>query len=62
VTLEDFLSPEARLKRLLELELEGSLPPFLFFWSDTASAAHPGPWVLSQWWPASSELDSVTLV
>ena len=51
--------PRQRLERLLELELEGSLPPFLFFWGDTATATHAGPWVLSQWWPASFEIDSV---
>ena len=31
----------------------------MFFWGDTATATHAGPWVLSQWWPASFEIDSV---
>ncbi len=48
------------LERLLEDELEGALPPFLFFWGHTARAAHPGPWVLSQWWPAEFEVESTT--
>ena len=54
------LSPEARLDRLLGQEIEGELPPFLFFWGDKATATHAGRWVLSQWWPASFEVDSIS--
>lgn len=44
---------------LIQREIGGELPPFLFFWGHTAKAEHPGPWVLSQWWPAEFEVDSV---
>jgi len=49
--------PSAWLAQLLDQELEGSLPDFLFFWGHTAGADHPGPWVLSQWWPVEFEVD-----
>lgn len=48
------------MQRLLELEAAGVLPPLLFFWGHTAKAEHPGPWVLSQWWPAAFEVDGTT--
>jgi len=51
--------PEEWLERLLAAEVDGSLPEFLFFWGHTAKADRPGPWVLSQWWPASFTVDGV---
>lgn len=51
------VDPGQALERLLELEARGQLPPLLFFWGHTARANHPGPWVLSQWWPAPFILD-----
>jgi ribA/ribD-fused uncharacterized protein len=52
--------PEVRLDQLLAAEADGALPPFLFFWGHAAKAEHPGPWVLSQWWPVALEVDSTT--
>lgn len=49
--------PAKWLARLLERELDGSLPDFLFFWGHTARADHAGAWVLSQWWPVNFEVD-----
>lgn len=48
------------MEQLLELEIAGNLPPLLCFWGHTAKADHPGPWVLSQWWPAPFEVDGQT--
>lgn len=45
---------------LLEAEVTGDLPPFLLFWGHTAKSDHPGPWVLSQWWPSPFEVEKVT--
>jgi ribA/ribD-fused uncharacterized protein len=55
-----FPSAAERLDWLLSAELDGSLPEFLFFWGHTATADHPGPWVLSQWWPVEFRVDDVT--
>jgi ribA/ribD-fused uncharacterized protein len=52
-------SPDARFEELLAAEIEGRVPPLLLFWSHTANADHPGPWVLSQWWPSPIEVDGV---
>ena len=45
------------MSALLQQELDGTLPPLLLFWGHTAKADHPGPWVLSQWWPVKVEVD-----
>jgi ribA/ribD-fused uncharacterized protein len=52
--------PTLAMERLLELEVAGDLPPLLCFWGHTAKADHPGPWVLSQWWPARFHVEGQT--
>lgn len=37
--------------------MAGRLPAMLCFWGHTAKADHPGPWVLSQWWPVRFSVD-----
>ncbi len=53
-------NPDDHLARLLEAEIHGKLPEFLFFWGHTRRNEGAGPWVLSQWWPARFEVDSIT--
>ena len=53
------MDPAAALDDLLEAELSGRLPRFVFFWGDKGRADHPGPWVLSQWFPLDFEVDGV---
>ncbi|TMF13480.1 MAG: NADAR family protein [Chloroflexi bacterium] len=54
------LSPESRLKRLLEAERKGKRPKYVLFWGHTAPPNGAiGPHVLSQWWPASFEVERV---
>jgi ribA/ribD-fused uncharacterized protein len=53
------VTPDDWLERLLAAEADGSLPGFVFFWGHEPRAAHPGPWVLSQWWPSEFEVDGV---
>lgn len=48
------------MEDLLAAELAGRRLKFLFFWGHTARGDGPGPWVLSQWWPAPFALDGVT--
>lgn len=52
--------PDRQLEALLEAEIAGELPSFLLFWGHTAKAEHPGPWVLSQWWPSPFVADGIT--
>lgn len=52
--------PAARLEGLLRAERVGAMPRLLLFWGHKAGAARAGPWVLSQWWPASFEVDGTT--
>ena len=52
--------PDQRFELLLKAELEGSLPPLLFFFSHMPEAPRAGPWVLSQWYPAKFEIDATT--
>ncbi|MGH9123620.1 MAG: NADAR family protein [Acidimicrobiales bacterium] len=55
------LSPEDRMEELLGHEAGGCLPDFFHFWGHTAKGTSPvGPWVLSQWWPASFVVDGTT--
>lgn len=51
--------PDLQLDALLEAEVTGNLPPLLLFWGHKARDDHPGPWVLSQWWPSPIEVDDV---
>ena len=51
------MRPDERMSALLQQELDGTMPPFLLFWGHTPKADHPGPWVLSQWWPVKVEVD-----
>lgn len=53
------MTPDRRLALLRAAEAEGTLPGFVRFWSHEPRAAHPGRWVLSQWWEAPFELDGV---
>lgn len=53
------MTPYERLALLRAAEAEGTLPGFVHFWSHEPRAAHPGPWVLSQWWEAAFEVDGV---
>lgn len=53
------MTPDERLARLVADEAAGTLPGFVHFWSHEPRAAHPGPWVLSQWWEAPFEVDGV---
>jgi len=39
------------------LEAAGKLPPLLLFWSHKGIG--PGPWMLSQWYPAPFEIDGI---
>jgi ribA/ribD-fused uncharacterized protein len=41
------------------LELGGD-PEYLYFWGHTPRSGGPGPWCLSQWWPARFELGGVS--
>ena len=53
------MDPDAALEALLADEAAGRLSPFLCFWGDKAKADHPGPWVLSQWWPVTFDVDGI---
>lgn len=57
---QDAAGPDRQIQALLEAEVAGDLPPFLLFWGPTAKAEHPGPWVLSQWWPSAFVADGIT--
>lgn len=49
------------MEELLGQEAGGCLPEFFHFWGHTAKGTSPvGPWVLSQWWPASFVVDRMT--
>lgn len=52
--------PAIDFERLLQAEADGDEFHVLAFWGDEAQGSHPGPWVLSQWWPASFTIDGVT--
>jgi ribA/ribD-fused uncharacterized protein len=54
------VDPHAALDDLLAAEIAGRLPGFVFFWGDKPRADHPGPWVLSQWWPVPFDVDGTT--
>ena len=47
------------MERLLDLEMNGTMPPVLAFWGHEAQADRPGPWMLSQWWPSHFEVEGV---
>lgn len=53
------MDPDAAFDQLLAAEAAGRLPRLLCFWGHKAAADHPGPWVLSQWWPAAFEVDGI---
>lgn len=54
------LSPDLRLQRLLEAERKGKRPKYVLFWGHTAPPNGAiGPHVLSQWWPATFEVERV---
>jgi ribA/ribD-fused uncharacterized protein len=38
----------------------GERPTWLHFWGHTPRGAGPGPWVLSQWWPAAFRAEDGT--
>ena len=46
------VDPARRLAALLEAERRGDKLYLVPFWSHRAARPAPGPWVLSQWWPA----------
>lgn len=49
------------MELLLEAETRGESLQYLYFWSHIPTgAATFGPWVLSQWWPHTFVVDSVT--
>ncbi|MBW3615182.1 MAG: NADAR family protein, partial [Actinobacteria bacterium] len=52
-------APREEFELLLQAEVQGTLPPFLFFWRHVPEGHDPGPWVLSQWWPAGFEIGGV---
>lgn len=44
-------------RSVAELLRAPQTPGFHFFWGHTARGAAPGPWCLSQWWPAPFTID-----
>ena len=53
-------TPADPMAELVAAEARGRPPRFVFFWSERAAGDRPGPWVLSQWWPAPFGVDGVT--
>ncbi len=53
------ISPADRLADLRAAERRGEKLYLVHFWSHRPGRDAPGPWVLSQWWPASIEVDGV---
>jgi ribA/ribD-fused uncharacterized protein len=49
----------AERDQLIELERAGTLPPMVMFWGHRPrqGTTGPGPWVLSQWFPAEFVVD-----
>jgi ribA/ribD-fused uncharacterized protein len=54
------MDPAARLAELRDAELRGEKLYLVHFWSHRAARPGPGPWVLSQWWPARFTVDGVS--
>jgi ribA/ribD-fused uncharacterized protein len=51
--------PDVRLAGLRAAEQRGDRLYLVPFWSHRAARPGPGPWVLSQWWPAPFTVDGV---